>query len=157
MAIGDRIRIARKQAGFTQKELAQKVAKSSQVISNWERGYTTGINQDDINRLAIALNKPVNYLLGVDNQQDNRPDLPSITPRDEKEIASDLEKMLSELSASTAMGGEMDPDNAENMELLKNALGQAMTLAKRVAKQKFTPKKYRKTTENSLQNYGNDK
>ena len=65
--------------------------------------------------------------------------------------------MLSELSASTAMGGEMDPDNAENMELLKNALGQAMTLAKRVAKQKFTPKKYRKTTENSLQNYGNDK
>lgn len=155
MNTGNRLRKLREEKQMSQEEVAKLIGVGRTTYLKYETGENKPTRK--LKELSNLFGVSTDYLLCNDTQQTNRPELPSITPRDEKEIAQDLEKMLSELSASTAMGGEMDPDNAENMELLKNALGQAMTLAKRVAKQKFTPKKYRKTTENSLQNYGNDK
>ena len=142
MNIGHRIKSLRKYQGLTQKELAEKVHKSPQVISNWERGYTPNITNEDIVNLATALNVKVSDIVSSSND-DTRADLPSLTPRDERDIAKDLEKMLAELDTSAAFGGNLTPDG-EDLELLKSSLTQAMTLAKRVAKQKFTPKKYRK-------------
>ncbi|MCI7613117.1 MAG: helix-turn-helix domain-containing protein [Selenomonadaceae bacterium] len=142
MNIGHRIKSLRKYQGLTQKELAEKVHKSPQVISNWERGYTPNITNEDIVNLATALNVKVSDIVSSSND-DTRADLPPLTPRDERDIAKDLEKMLAELDTSAAFGGNLTPDG-EDLELLKSSLTQAMTLAKRVAKQKFTPKKYRK-------------
>lgn len=142
MNIGHRIKSLRKYQGLTQKELAEKVHKSPQVISNWERGYTPNITNEDIVNLATALNVKVSDIVSSSND-DTHPDLPPLTPRDERDIAKDLEKMLAELDTSAAFGGNLTPDG-EDLELLKSSLTQAMTLAKRVAKQKFTPKKYRK-------------
>ena len=142
MNIGHRIKSLSKYQGLTQKELAEKVHKSPQVISNWERGYTPNITNEDIVNLATALNVKVSDIVSSSND-DTRADLPPLTPRDERDIAKDLEKMLAELDTSAAFGGNLTPDG-EDLELLKSSLTQAMTLAKRVAKQKFTPKKYRK-------------
>ena len=142
MNIGHRIKSLRKYQGLTQKELAEKVHKSPQVISNWERGYTPNITNEDIVNLATALNVKVSDIVSSSND-DTRADLPPLTPRDERDIAKELEKMLAELDTSAAFGGNLTPDG-EDLELLKSSLTQAMTLAKRVAKQKFTPKKYRK-------------
>ena len=61
---GKRIRQERNKKGLTQMELAKLINKSSQVISNWERGYTPTINQEDILRLANALEVSADYLLG---------------------------------------------------------------------------------------------
>lgn len=55
MSIGDNIRRRRKELQLTQTELGQRVHKSAQVISNWERGYTTGITIEDLLALADAL------------------------------------------------------------------------------------------------------
>lgn len=68
-------------------------------------------------------------------------ELPALTQRDERQIAKDLEDMLHSLKGSAAMG---ELEDEEDMELLKASLLQAMTLSKRIAKKKFTPKKYRK-------------
>lgn len=62
MRTGDRIKWLRKKMKFTQKQLAQKVHVSSQVISNWERGYSTP-DSEDIKNLATALECTVDYLL----------------------------------------------------------------------------------------------
>lgn len=67
MNTGDRIRKLRKQINMTQKQLADKVHVSSQVISNWERSYTTP-DSDDIKALALALDCSVNQLLGNDDK-----------------------------------------------------------------------------------------
>lgn len=64
MVIGKRIRERRKAKGFTQKQLGKLVNKSSQVISNWERGYTPSIPHDDIMALANSLETDPHYLLG---------------------------------------------------------------------------------------------
>ena len=55
MSIGDRIKERRKYLGLPQIELGQRIHKSSQVVSNWERGYTTGISAEDLQLLAQAL------------------------------------------------------------------------------------------------------
>lgn len=70
MNTGDRIKKLRKQYKLTQKQLADKVHVSSQVISNWERSYSTP-DSDDIKSLALALDCSVDYLLGNDNASNN--------------------------------------------------------------------------------------
>ena len=82
--------------------------------------------------------------MGYDEPMEQSPasdELPALTQRDERQIAKDLEDMLHSLKGSAAMG---ELEDEEDMELLKASLLQAMTLSKRIAKKKFTPKKYRK-------------
>ena len=64
MTTGERIKELRKQAGYTQKEFGKKINKSAQVISNWERGYTTGITENDISTIAAIFGVTTDYLLG---------------------------------------------------------------------------------------------
>lgn len=63
MSIGNRIKLLRKKLNLTQKELANKVNVSPQVISNWERGYTTP-NADDIANFAKNLDINTQFLYG---------------------------------------------------------------------------------------------
>ena len=63
MSIGDRIKERRKELRMTQLELGQRVHKSSQVISNWERGYTTGIAAEDLQHLAEALATNISFFV----------------------------------------------------------------------------------------------
>lgn len=72
----------------------------------------------------------------------------TLTPRDERQIAADLEKMLADLDSKNsmaAMGGTVEDD--EDRELLKASLQATMRLAKKIAKEKYTPKKYRHEEE----------
>ncbi|KEO83000.1 helix-turn-helix domain-containing protein [Tumebacillus flagellatus] len=60
--VAKRIRDLRKQKGWTQKDLAQKSHVSPQVVSNWEREYSTP-DTDDIANLAQAFDVPADFLL----------------------------------------------------------------------------------------------
>ena len=68
MRTGDRIKELRKKANFTQKQLASKVHVSSQVISNWERGYSTP-DSEDVKKLAETLDCSIDYLLGREEKK----------------------------------------------------------------------------------------
>lgn len=134
---GKRLRALREERGLYLQNVADYLGITRQAYMKYESGETK--NPRQIEKLARFFNVTTDYLLGNDKNND----LPPLTPRDERDIAKDLEKMLAELDTSAAFGGNLTPDG-EDMELLKSSLTQAMTLAKRVAKQKFTPKKYRK-------------
>lgn len=60
--IGQRIKRLRKNNNLTQNELAKKVNKSAQVVSNWEREYTDP-DHEDIIKLSLALNVKSDYIL----------------------------------------------------------------------------------------------
>lgn len=62
MSIGNNIRNQRKELNLTQQDLAQRVHKSAQVISNWEREYTT-ITIEDLLALADALDTSILSLI----------------------------------------------------------------------------------------------
>jgi transcriptional regulator with XRE-family HTH domain len=143
MTISERIKSFRKDKGLTQKELGDLINKSPQVISNWERGYTTTINHDDITNLSKVFNKSIEAIVGSDFRESNN-DLPPLTPRDERQIAKDLEAMLNDIDNKNGMANYNEPEDEEDRELLRASLEQSLRLATRMAKKKFTPKKYQK-------------
>ncbi|MDA2514895.1 helix-turn-helix transcriptional regulator [Bacillus cereus] len=61
-SIGSQIKLLRKERKWTQQQLAKNINVSSQVISNWERGYTTPTAKD-IAILAKAFNVDTNMIL----------------------------------------------------------------------------------------------
>lgn len=144
MGIGDRIRKKRKENRFTQSELAEFVNVSSQVISNWERGYTDP-NHDDVARLAKALGCSTEYLHGIEHVQEIGR-VQRLTEKDERDIAKRMEKMKKDLIEGNANGEGLnfmgEPMSPEAIESLLEALEHAERIAT-LANKKYTPKKYR--------------
>ena len=71
--------------------------------------------------------------------------MPDLTPKDEREIAKQLENMMNSLDDATAfaaVGGTAEDEN--DRELLRASLEMALRISKQIAKKKYTPKRFRK-------------
>ncbi len=66
--IGENIKKYRIKIGLTQEELATKLGKSKNVISNWERGDNKP-DADVIEEICLIFNIAPNQLYGWDEQQ----------------------------------------------------------------------------------------
>lgn len=62
MSTGERIKEYRKKNNLTQSQLANKINVSSQVVSNWEREYTS-LSKDDLATLTRVLGVTADFLL----------------------------------------------------------------------------------------------
>jgi plasmid maintenance system antidote protein VapI len=75
-------------------------------------------------------------------------ELPELNEKDERDIQKELQRMIEGVSTNSgyaAFDGEtLEEIDEEDRELLINSLEQSLRIAKRLAKQKFTPKKHRK-------------
>lgn len=145
MGTKDIIKQKRIELGLTMKELANKVGVSEATISRWESGNIATMKQTKIALLAKTLG--ISPAVLVNGEMPDISDTP-LSPRDERQIAEDLERMITDLdtqNALAAMGGTVE--DQEDRELLKASLLTSMRLAKKLAKEKYTPKKYRKEQE----------
>ncbi len=61
----DALKSIRKAKGLTQEQLGKKIGVSSQVVSNWERGYTTSLSPEMLNSIAGALGTTPEVFLGL--------------------------------------------------------------------------------------------
>ena len=144
MGISENIKLLREQYGLSQKELGQIAGVSDKAVSTWEQGIKEprmGALQKIADHFGIQKS---NIIEDNGLQSQSVP----LTPRDERQIAADLEKMLADLDSKNsmaAMGGTVEDD--EDRELLKASLQATMRLAKKIAKEKYTPKKYRHEEE----------
>jgi transcriptional regulator with XRE-family HTH domain len=68
MSLGKRIRAARTVKGMTQVELAEKIAKAPQTLSNWETDRSEP-SLEEITQLAAFTETPLDRLLGVSNSE----------------------------------------------------------------------------------------
>ena len=90
--------------------------------------------------MFLPRNVTTDYLLG-------RTDTPQFTRKDERDVQKILEEMTQGLNNKNELaflkngGQEIDPEDAE---LLSASLENVIRQSKLIAKQKFTPKKYRK-------------
>ena len=142
-SIGRKIRDARKNAGMTQVELAKATNMSRSYIGDIEKDrYNPSVST--LQAIAKATNVPVETLLGGAAPAPPAPQksdgLPELNARDERDIERDLEDMLH----SVAQADYKAPGDEEDTEALRAALRVAMIQAKRTAKKKYTPRKYRK-------------
>src|SRR5690606_39865867 len=95
--------------------------------------------------LAGTYQGPVDCALGdtAAPTPQNKSALPPLTPKDERDIAKDLERIMQNLESNKPMAFYGEPMDEQTKELLRISLENSMRLAKQIAKQKFTPKKYR--------------
>lgn len=146
--IGDRIKARRLELDMSQDELARLVGYKSRSSINKIESDGRLLPQRKIMEIANALNTTPAYIMGWEESNETESPYVPLTPRDERQIAADLEKMLADLdskNAMAAMGGTVEDD--EDRELLKASLQATMRLAKKIAKEKYTPKKYRHEEE----------
>ena len=144
MGISENIKLLREQYGLSQKELGQIAGVSDKAVSTWEQGIKEP-RMGAIQKIADHFGIQKSNIIDDNGLQSQSV---SLTPRDERQIAADLEKMLADLdskNAMAAMGGTVEDD--EDRELLKASLQATMRLAKKIAKEKYTPKKYRHEEE----------
>jgi len=69
MTTGERIRQARKAAGLTQKELAEKVGVKFSAIHKYETGMIVNLKRETIAELAKALDVSPSWLMCMDDAQ----------------------------------------------------------------------------------------
>lgn len=146
--IGDRIKARRLELDMSQDELARLVGYKSRSSINKIESDGRLLPQRKIMEIANALNTTPAYIMGWEESNETEAPTVPLTPRDERQIAADLEKMLADLDSKNsmaAMGGTVEDD--EDRELLKASLQATMRLAKKIAKEKYTPKKYRHEEE----------
>ena len=143
----ERIKERRLKLEMSYQDLSDATGISKSTLQRYETGYIKKVPINQIEILAKALHTTPSYLMGWDNTVTEAPSVP-LTPRDERQIAADLEKMLADLDSKNsmaAMGCTVEDD--EDRELLKASLQATMRLAKKIAKEKYTPKKYRHEEE----------
>ena len=142
----NRIKNRRQELDLSYQDLSDLTGISKSTLQRYETGFIKKVPITQIEIIAKALNVSPGYLMGW---EDNKPlNDTALTPRDERQIAADLEKMLADLDSQNtmaAMGGTVEDD--EDRELLRASLQATMRLAKKIAKEKYTPKKYRQNKE----------
>ena len=146
---GERIKALR--GKMTIDELASKLNQtyetsiSKSMISRYENGQSDP-KMENVRILADFFKVSSDYLLGI-TKEPNKTFQPELTKKDENDIQRELQKMINGLDAKNVYaafdGQTLEDMEEEDRELLIASLENSLRLAKRIAKQKFTPKKYR--------------
>ncbi len=137
MNLSDRLRQLRLENNYSQSEIADKLNISASAYGFYEQGKSIP-NAVTLNILANLYNVTTDYILA-------RSDNPNLTEKEEINIQLELKNMKQKLEEGTLQmnldGEEIDEDIKQ---FILDNMEDTLTLAKIKAKEKFTPKKYRK-------------
>lgn len=142
MKFEENLKSLRERNNLSQIELSKKIGLSNVTLSQYEKG----VRKPDIQTLALIaqfFNVTTDYLLGNEAPAKFKPQL---TDKDKKDIAKQVEDMLYGLDADNPISFQLDGNEIDDdtRELLRQSLQNALEFARLKAKEKFTPKKYRK-------------
>ncbi len=138
--LSERLRYLRKKHKLTQKQVAEYLGITESGYGYYEQGRNQP-SLETLSKLAAKFNVSVSYLTGeTDDPNPVKNNLPELTPKDERDIAKQLEKILESMDSDTALAFDGEPLDDETKELVKVAIESNLRLAKQIAKKKFTPK-----------------
>lgn len=133
----NRVAQLRADSNLTQRQLASMVNINYSVLSRIETGERP-LKDDEVILLADFFKVTTDYLLGISSN-------PGLTKKDELDIQRQLEDMKRDFTRGTLRmsidGQEIDD---EIKEFILSNMENTLILAKIKAKEKFTPKKYKK-------------
>ncbi|NRG43264.1 helix-turn-helix transcriptional regulator [Bacillus sp. CRN 9] len=140
MTAFDRLKTLCDEQGISVNKLEEKLGLGKNTLYSWKKNTPKGSN---LIKVAEFFDTSTDYLLGLTDKKRYY----DLTKNDEKNIQKQLEEMIYGLNSKdgyAAFDGQiLDDMDEEDKELLISALENSLKVAKRVAKQKFTPKKYR--------------
>ncbi|CAM3933873.1 MULTISPECIES: helix-turn-helix domain-containing protein [Bacillus cereus group] len=148
--LGMIIREYRQERNLSLREFATRCQLSHSYIDKLEKGIDPRNGKPVeptlavIEQIAKAINKDKTNLLEEIGYL-NKPNDIKLSPKDERDIARDLEKTLKDLENSDeALMFDGEPIDDHTKEMIRISLENSMRMAKQLAKQKFTPNKYKK-------------
>lgn len=133
----ERIKLLAEKQKISIRKVEEDLGFGNGTLNRWRKN-TPGA--DKLSKVADYFGVTTDYLLG-------RTETPQFTSKDEKDIQKKLTEMIDGLSDDSSLaylnngGTEIDEEDAE---LIKSALERTLRRSKLLAKEKFTPKKYRK-------------
>lgn len=161
MDLLDRVKLLCNENHLSQRKLEQELGFGNGAITKWKKSTPS---TDALKKVAEFFDVQLDWLTGTsefrtrqeawaefdtpENLERIHRELDEINRRDERDIAKRLESALNDLDNSQdALMFSGEPLDDETRELLKASLENSIRIAKINAKQKFTPKKYRKDNE----------
>ncbi|HCW81014.1 MAG TPA: transcriptional regulator [Ruminococcaceae bacterium] len=140
----NRIETLCKQAGINVTQMCREAKVSRGNLTDLKMGRQTGLSAKNANKIASYFGVTVGYLLGTEPKEK----APALTEKDERDISKKMQETLAQLEAQqSGLMFDGEPLDDETKELLAISLKNSLELAKKIAKQKYTPKKYRKKSE----------
>ena len=140
MTTFDRLKILCEEQKISIVELEEKLGFGRNSLYGWKKKIPNGAN---LEKVADHFNVSVDYLLGRTGKKRYY----DLTERDERDIQKELKKIINSEDVDSAFaafdGKVLDELSEEDRELLIASWENTLRLTKRIAKQKFTPKKYR--------------
>ena len=135
MKFGDKLRQKRHERGLSQPQLAKELGVALRTIANYETGQTYPKTRDFYYKLADFFDVDKNYFLTEDEE--------FITLAAEQYGSKGITEasMILEQTSALFAGGKLS-DEAQLAFL--HQMQEIYFMAKKDAKEKFTPKKYRK-------------
>lgn len=126
--------------GVTITEMCRDAEIPRSALSDYKAGRKKSINMKNIEKMADYFGISIDDLTGREQKE-----MPALTEKDERDISKKLQQTLDQLENSQdGLMFDGQPLDDETKELLAISLKNSLELSKKIAKKKFTPKKYRK-------------
>lgn len=135
-----RLKDLRKEYSMTQQDLANKIGIVRTAIANYETGRTIP-DTETISLIAKIFNTTTDYLLG---NSDIRNPYHNSKDEDSNDLSKSLEEMKKKLMSVDTLMFDGVPADEDQLRMIYNAIEMGEAYARQRAKEKFTPKKYRK-------------
>lgn len=144
--IGDKIKSLRLKKELSAKQLAEATSLTPAYLSMLEKGKRTNPSLEIIQELANALDTTVDYLLSDDENLTDKvlKEKNDLTDKDKKDIEKSLDATLKQLEEQDGLMLSGNPVDDNDWELIKSAIKNGLEYAKKMNKEKYTPKKYKK-------------
>ena len=127
-----------KMRGVRPGRAADEIGINRGTVTSWKKaGYSP--RAETLQKIADYFGVSVSYLLGMETKT-----APTLTEKDERDIARDLEGIMAQLDAGGDLMFDGDPMSDEARESIRAAMKLGLEAARLKNKERFTPKKYRK-------------
>ena len=134
-----------KENGMNPSKLEIELGFGKGTLYKWGKSSP---NTDKLSKVADYFGVSLDYLIGKTDirQTANESNWkPQLTSKDDRDIKKELNSILEELESSEeTLMYDGEPMDDLTKELFRNCLENALKVAKLAAKEKYTPKKYRK-------------
>lgn len=137
--VHERIELLCKQAGISGAKMCSDLGMSRSFLTELRKGRAKSIKIETASKIADYFGVTVEYLLGKEQKE-----TPTLTAKDERDIARDLERIRDALENEDTIMFDGDPMSDEARDSIMNAIELGLQAAKLKNKEKYTPKKYRK-------------
>lgn len=142
MGLYEQIRDIAKSKGYSVNKLEKELGFARSSINKFNKNKPS---VEKLQQIADLLEVSLDYLLS-NTDETIKEKAPTLTARDERDIAKDLNNIMEKLTSGEAGPASYDgePLDPEAAALFKDELEIALRRLKLINKEKYTPKKYKK-------------